>query len=237
MKIVVCDDDIRVYEQLKKIIASYSITKNENLELYFYQTVEELESVTFEYDILFLDIRFNHTDIGIEVAKKLRKMGNQSLIILLTSLYSKAIEGYEVGAYRYIVKPINNKQIFSVLDEAISYTRDEQRVILVKDRYSTVVVKIQRIIYIYSSARKRFIVTIDGTIETWEQLKDLYSKLPNYQFAYAEKGCIVNYRMIKRLNKISVELLNGENISVGRGIRKRFFQNYFTYLGIDKLNG
>lgn len=42
MKIVVCDDDALVYEQMKNIIASYSIVKNENLELTFYQTVEEL---------------------------------------------------------------------------------------------------------------------------------------------------------------------------------------------------
>lgn len=42
MKIVVCDDDALVYEQMKNIIASYSIVKNENLELTFYQTVEEV---------------------------------------------------------------------------------------------------------------------------------------------------------------------------------------------------
>lgn len=87
MKIVVCDDDALVYEQMKNIIASYSIVKNENLELTFYQTVEELLHAKHKYDILFLDIRFNNCDIGIDVAKKLRKAGNTSLIILLTSLH------------------------------------------------------------------------------------------------------------------------------------------------------
>lgn len=72
MKIVVCDDDALVYEQMKNIIASYSIVKNENLELTFYQTVEELLHAKHKYDILFLDIRFNNCDIGIDVAKKLR---------------------------------------------------------------------------------------------------------------------------------------------------------------------
>ena len=72
MKIIVCDDDALVYEQMKNIIASYSIVKNENLELTFYQTVEELLHAKHKYDILFLDIRFNNCDIGIDVAKKLR---------------------------------------------------------------------------------------------------------------------------------------------------------------------
>lgn len=133
MKIVVCDDDALVYEQMKNIIASYSIVKNENLELTFYQTVEELLHAKHKYDILFLDIRFNNCDIGIDVAKKLRKAGNTSLIILLTSLHSKAIEGYEIGAYRYIVKPIIKEKMYAVLDEAISSIRSNYRVILVKD--------------------------------------------------------------------------------------------------------
>lgn len=91
MKIVVCDDDALVYEQMKNIIASYSIVKNENLELTFYQTVEELLHAKHKYDILFLDIRFNNCDIGIDVAKKLRKAGNTSLIILLTSLHGDTL--------------------------------------------------------------------------------------------------------------------------------------------------
>ena len=205
MKIVVCDDDALVYEQMKNIIASYSIVKNENLELTFYQTVEELLHAKHKYDILFLDIRFNNCDIGIDVAKKLRKAGNTSLIILLTSLHSKAIEGYEI--------------------------RSNYRVILVKDMYNTVVVKIQQILYIYSNARKRCLVTLDGEIETWEQLKSIYEKLPQEQFAYAQKGFVVNYKMIKKLNKTGVELVNGENVPISRGMKNEFFANYFEFLG------
>lgn len=160
MKIVVCDDDALVYEQMKNIIASYSIVKNENLELTFYQTVEELLHAKHKYDILFLDIRFNNCDIGIDVAKKLRKAGNTSLIILLTSLHSKAIEGYEIGAYRYIVKPIIKEKMYAVLDEAISSIRSNYRVILVKDMYNTVVVKIQQILYIYPSSEYSFFNTV-----------------------------------------------------------------------------
>ena len=208
MKIVVCDDDALVYEQMKNIIASYSIVKNENLELTFYQTVEELLHAKHKYDILFLDIRFNNCDIGIDVAKKLRKAGNTSLIILLTSLHSKAIEGYEIGAYRYIVKPIIKEKMYAVLDEAIS-----------------------SILYIYSNARKRCLVTLDGEIETWEQLKSIYEKLPQEQFAYAQKGFVVNYKMIKKLNKTGVELVNGENVPISRGMKNEFFANYFEFLG------
>lgn len=231
MKIAVCDDDILIYEQMKSIIATYSIVKNEDIDFAFFLTVEELIQTNFKYDILFLDIRFENRDIGIEIAKKLRKAGNASLIILLTSLNSKAIEGYEIGAYRYIVKPIVKEAIFSVLDEAIDSIRANNRVILIKDNYNTVVVQVQHILYIYSSARKRRIVTLGGKIETWELLKNIYAKLPERQFAYAQKSYIINYKMINKLSKTDVELINGETISVSRGIRTTFFLDYFEYLG------
>lgn len=176
-------------------------------------------------------IEAGRRNFKIDVAKKLRKAGNTSLIILLTSLHSKAIEGYEIGAYRYIVKPIIKEKMYAVLDEAISSIRSNYRVILVKDMYNTVVVKIQQILYIYSNARKRCLVTLDGEIETWEQLKSIYEKLPQEQFAYAQKGFVVNYKMIKKLNKTGVELVNGENVPISRGMKNEFFANYFEFLG------
>ena len=97
--------------------------------------------------------------------------------------------------------------------------------------YNTVVVKIQQILYIYSNARKRCLVTLDGEIETWEQLKSIYEKLPQEQFAYAQKGFVVNYKMIKKLNKTGVELVNGENVPISRGMKNEFFANYFEFLG------
>ena len=134
-------------------------------------------------------------------------------------------------AYRYIVKPIIKEKMYAVLDEAISSIRSNYRVILVKDMYNTVVVKIQQILYIYSNARKRCLVTLDGEIETWEQLKSIYEKLPQEQFAYAQKGFVVNYKMIKKLNKTGVELVNGENVPISRGMKNEFFANYFEFLG------
>lgn len=222
---------VSILSRYVEILKKAGTDRNENLELTFYQTVEELLHAKHKYDILFLDIRFNNCDIGIDVAKKLRKAGNTSLIILLTSLHSKAIEGYEIGAYRYIVKPIIKEKMYAVLDEAISSIRSNYRVILVKDMYNTVVVKIQQILYIYSNARKRCLVTLDGEIETWEQLKSIYEKLPQEQFAYAQKGFVVNYKMIKKLNKTGVELVNGENVPISRGMKNEFFANYFEFLG------
>lgn len=174
----------------------------------------------------------NHGGVGAfpEVAPlRLRLYVNPQMPL---PLKEKSI-GLVVGlvAHRYIVKPIIKEKMYAVLDEAISSIRSNYRVILVKDMYNTVVVKIQQILYIYSNARKRCLVTLDGEIETWEQLKSIYEKLPQEQFAYAQKGFVVNYKMIKKLNKTGVELVNGENVPISRGMKNEFFANYFEFLG------
>lgn len=48
---------------------------------------------------------------------------------------------------------------------------------------------------------------------------------------YAQKGFVVNYKMIKKLNKTGVELVNGENVPISRGMKNEFFANYFEFLG------
>lgn len=55
--------------------------------------------------------------------------------------------------------------------------------------------------------------------------------MPQEQFAYAQKGFVVNYKMIKKLNKTGVELVNGENVPISRGMKNEFFANYFEFLG------
>lgn len=46
-----------------------------------------------------------------------------------------------------------------------------------------------------------------------------------------KKGFVVNYKMIKKLNKTGVELVNGENVPISRGMKNEFFANYFEFLG------
>jgi len=231
IRIAICDDDIIICKQLEEIITAYSIIHNEDIEIICFNSTEELLISTLKYEILFLDIRFDKKDIGIDVARLIRQNGNDGIIILLTSLNSKAIEGYNIGAYRYIVKPINNTVIYTVLTDAISKIRNSEFVIFVKHKYGTEVIPTNSIILIQSNARKRIITSINNEIETWESLKSIYDQLPKGQFAYIQKSCIVNFAKIRTIRKNEVTLEAGINVGISRQLRPGFLSLYFTFAG------
>ncbi len=231
IRIAVCDDDKFIHKQLGEIITSYSIFTNEDIHLIYFTTAEALLASTEKYDILFLDIRFNRRDIGIDVARKIRQNGSECLLVLLTSLDTKTIEGYTVGAYRYIVKPTCKKEIYAILNEAIEKLKNSSKVLLVKDKNGTEVIHINELIYIQSVNRKRLVVLENASFETWEALKNLYAQLPHYQFGYAQKGCVVNFDKISEVKKNEVALVNGERISLSRQYKVRFFSDFFEYVG------
>lgn len=231
IRIAICDDDRFIHKQLAEIIMAYSIFTNEEINLIYFITAESLLASTEKYDILFLDIRFNRKDIGIEIARKIRQKGSECIIILLTSLDTKTIEGYTVGAYRYIVKPTSKKEIYAVLNEAIAKLKNSSKVLLVKEQYGTEIIHINEIIYIQSVNRKRLVVLETITFETWETHKNFYLQLPHYQFGYAQKGCIVNYDKISEAKKNDVTVINGETISVSRQYKVQFFSDFFEYVG------
>ena len=59
-----------------------------------------------EYDLVFLDI-FMKELTGMEVARQMAADGSRCPVIFLTTSMDYALEGYEVGAFRYLLKPVD----------------------------------------------------------------------------------------------------------------------------------
>lgn len=70
-----------------------------------------------EYDILLLDIEMGDMD-GISMAKKLRQDNHTIQIVFVTGYSDYIAEGYEVEALHYLLKPLKEEKLFTVLDRA-----------------------------------------------------------------------------------------------------------------------
>ena len=84
--ITVCifDDEPALRRELRNMLQQYSV--HQELEIFEISTIPELLGNTSHYDVLFLDIRFDGEDAGVEAAKQLRKKGSEAIIVFLTSL-------------------------------------------------------------------------------------------------------------------------------------------------------
>lgn len=65
------------------------------------------------YDIIFMDIDFSVGSSGMDAARQLRKIDKNVIIIFVTNMAQMAVQGYEVDALDFIVKPFD-KYTFSL---------------------------------------------------------------------------------------------------------------------------
>ncbi|HBG0493967.1 TPA: two-component system response regulator RgbR, partial [Clostridioides difficile] len=111
IKIAVCEDEketqLLIEDYLENILKDISI----EYEIQKYISGEELlESNLKDIDILLLDIKMEKLN-GMDTARKIREVDNEMEIIFVTSLIDYVQEGYEVRAYRYLLKPIELEEL------------------------------------------------------------------------------------------------------------------------------
>ena len=80
--------------------------------------------------ILFLDIEMEKMD-GIALAREIRKHNRQMQIIFVTGYMEYIQEGYDVEALHYLLKPVSQEKIDSVLDRAVERLKTAYAVLLV----------------------------------------------------------------------------------------------------------
>lgn len=111
IKIAVCDDEILIRKELKNLINK----QFHEVEVSEFSSGREFLESKERYDITFLDIAMEGLS-GIEVAKCIRRKqemerDNKDIIIFVTGYRDYMEDAFDVNAYHYLVKPINEKKL------------------------------------------------------------------------------------------------------------------------------
>ena len=103
MRILICDDEQKLIDLELSILQEYC--RSTNIAATFFTFTDSLSAGNIgEFDIAFLDIDMEKLN-GIELARKLRsKKPRLPIIIFVTNFIQYAPEGYEVNAFRYLLK-------------------------------------------------------------------------------------------------------------------------------------
>ena len=104
MKIAICDDDNSFLQNVKFLINKI-YSNPDKLSIYEYESGEQflLQFKPQLYDVIILDIEMCGIT-GLEVAEEIRKIDKSVILAFLTSHQEFATLGYEVNAFRYILK-------------------------------------------------------------------------------------------------------------------------------------
>lgn len=230
LRIAVCDDEKLHRELLTDAITAFSIHNDMEFSVVQISVAEELLSRNLDYDVLFLDILLNDGVNGIEVGHQLREHGYDGIIIIVTLMDEYLIDGYSIEAFRYIMKPITQEKIDEALRGVLKkYSKDNLK-IQVRCLDGECFLDVNEIIMIESYHRGRKIYLEDRIAETRETLDELCKKLPQDQFAYAQKSYIVNFKHLMSENRSIITMRNKTKIVISRARTNDFMRSLQTYI-------
>ena len=79
--------------------------------------IDILDEYAGQFEVILLDIRMKHID-GMEAARKIREKDKEVIIIFITNMAEYAIQGYDVEARGFILKPVRYKLFAQQMDRA-----------------------------------------------------------------------------------------------------------------------
>lgn len=118
INIGICDDEMGIRVFLDCVVSDYFIKKGLLFEVKKYATGTELLESSDELDLLFLDITMPGLD-GIETGKKFRETNDNLIIIYITAHEHYALEAFNIRAFHYLIKPVEQTVLYSTLDKAL----------------------------------------------------------------------------------------------------------------------
>ncbi|MFR8870980.1 LytR/AlgR family response regulator transcription factor [Paraclostridium sordellii] len=218
LNIVICEDEIEQQEILKDYLEQILNEINRKYEILIFNSGEALfNNYPENIDIFLLDIQMDGLN-GMEVARKIRQIDKKEVeIIFTTSLIEYIQEGYEVRAYRYLLKPIKledlKKHIILCIEEL---TKNKESYIAVNEKNNTCKVKISEITYIEIQKREMTIHTINEDYTINSSMSKLENELSKYNFYRCHKSFMVNIDFIKNIKQYIAILDNKEEVPISR---------------------
>ncbi len=214
-----------------EVLESY-ISKLDSIEIAgtFGNAIKAFEALKeAEVDVLFLDIQMPKLT-GVEFLKSLN---NPPLVIFTTAYRDYAVDGFELNAVDYLLKPIsfelflkavNKVQDLKIrpLDQKQS-SPDEQGYFFVTSGKEKVKIRLTDVLYLESKGDYVLIKTLDKEVQTHATLTSMEKKLGEENFIRVHRSFMVNINKIESWSQTDVRMA-GQIIPIGRSYKKQTVQ-------------
>jgi two-component system LytT family response regulator len=220
MKIAVCDDDLLIRNEMKYALTNYFSEKLINTKIVDFDNGEDLINSDISFDMAFLDVEMPMLD-GIETGKALKQKNPNIVIFMITAFSDYLDDAFEIGAYRFLQKPLDVLRLYRSLDSAlISMSSKDVKVICANNE--SVIIPTGSIVYCESYKRKTKIVTTNGEYISKEKI-DYWKEILNELIFYSpHSSFIINFNYIKSFNRKSLILsYSNSNIEISVAAKKQ----------------
>lgn len=220
-QLAICDDELCYQEQISVLLSRFMEQNYRDVyKLDIYDSGKAICSAIEngkQYDAVFLDIHMLHMN-GIETANIIRNMVPDTIIVLVTACKDYVLEGYKVGAFRYLLK----SELEEVLPECVNgilqklEKRNGAKFQFVEGNIS---LNVQDVIYVESSKHRVIFYTKLSEmplLHMYEKLDVVEEKLLSKKFIRVHKSYLVNAKEIEAIGNYKVVLKNGVQLPIPR---------------------
>ena len=234
IRIAICDDEANTRAYLSSLI----VTQSCPCEIVEYASAGDCLADTQELDLLFLDIELAPSGSGLDgmaLARTIRERatGPQPVIIFVTGYERYVFDAFDVGAFQYLLKPVDEEKFAQVFTRAVAQigTAKEKPgpVLTLQSANASKTVPLDSIYYIESSNHKVELHLKDGVFACYAKIGDLELELQD-QFFRIHKGYLVNLSYVDGYSKMEVTLTNGERLLLSKYKYQDFVKAYLHFL-------
>lgn len=233
MMIAICDDEKNIRGHILHLVENHS----EDCQVDLFISGDTLLASDKDYDIYFLDIQMPGIN-GMETAERIRerqrkKSSREGLIIFITALREYMADAFDVKAFHYLLKPVDEDKFTTVFSRSILDCKKNQenaeKYIIIKSGNIHHKIFTNDIFYIESRNNKVVVNGVDGACEYYATLQEIENTLGN-NFFRCHRCYLVNMEHIKRYTSNTIWLKNGGEILIAQKKYPLFVKAYMVFI-------
>lgn len=237
IRIAICDDE----QNIRSYLAALIRREDSSCRISEYASAEAYLAAGEDYDLLLLDIELGGgagspgSMDGMALARRLRSLppDRQPLIIFVTGYESYVYQAFDVEAFQYLVKPVDEGRFADVFRRAAEklsvLEKQRRRTLLVQYAGASRVIPLENIRYVESRGHKLLLHLKEGTVEYYGKIGELEQELGG-QFARIHKGYLVNLRHVEEYARGQVTLTDGEKLVISKYKYDAFVKQHLRFL-------
>ncbi len=222
-----CDDEMYIYKAVNQLLSIYAENEGIVCNLIYYDSARKLLEAMDLLDMLLLDIDMPEID-GIEAAYKLRDRGMDYKIVMLTAREDRYREAFKIGAFRFVPKPIEEKELYKVLDDVREHLVGLTEVTVYRDGVAYQLIQ-RDIMYVEAEQSETLVFTKNCEYRSKQTLSAWMELLDCRMFFQCHKSFIVNLGKIESIGKTTVVMVTEERVKVSRRLRTALLNAYMMY--------
>ncbi len=234
LHVAVCDDERTALQELAEEVRRWAEAEGEACSV---EPVASADAFWFvweerkDLEVLLLDIEMPGMD-GMELARRLRQAGEPIGIIFVTGNPDFALEGYDLEAVSYVMKPVRRERLHAALSRARERMARRAAVLLPLSGGELERLYIADICCLESDGHASIVWKKDGTkLVSKMGTQQLEQELENCSDAFFKphRSYFINLAHVERIGKKDVRMGNQLLVPIARGKWEPLNQAYLRY--------